>query len=184
MDDKERFNHAFETYCRFPSLLNGIELYHLTRKQLFESGARVELARLGPALAIFEVLLSRRDVKFRGLKLWTNQKFIQLLHWQMRRQYRTRPLWNDYYMCRFLLTGEREAAEEIHCRARHIQADTSPSAIDPNNPWSMIAFTAEWMASSQRSQHPEFDQVLKEIESTCANCLGPADGRTLYGSVC
>lgn len=179
MDDQERLNHAFETYCRYPSLLNGIELSRLAGKSVRNR----ELARLVPALAIFEVVLDRGHVMFRGPKMWAYKKLVKVLHWQLLRKYRDRPMWNDYFMCRFLLTQERDAAVEIHCRARHIKRPAEPDFA--TDPWAMVGFTAEWMAGSQRSQNQNFDEVLKEIELTCANCLGPGEGRTLYvGSLC
>lgn len=181
MDDQERLNHAFETYCQYPSLLNGIELSRLTGKSL--RGPKIELARVGPALAIFEVILDRGHVTFRGPRMWFYKNSVKLLHWHLLRKYRSRPMWNDYFMCRFLLTQEREAAVEIHCRARHIKRAEIPDQAD--TPWQVTGFTAEWMAGSQRSQNQNFDEALKEIESTCAHCLGPGEGRTEYvGSFC
>lgn len=165
---------AFQLYRLRPNAENGAAL----RNEMGRWLKTRELAAWGPALAVIEILFERNHAGLRGWRAWMNTAPIRFLRWVSETKLLDRPLWNDYWMTRWLLTQSRDCAIEIHCRARHILRQ--PVTPDENNPWSLVAFTAEWMASSQRVQEPKLDAQLREIEATCANCLGPAEGRTLY----
>jgi hypothetical protein len=160
---------ALETYRESPNLENGAVLRNHVAAYLMTE----KLSSIGPSLAILEVLASRGHSSVHAYRRVIHKVGIKILrHWF--EKYPSRPGWNDYFICRWILTENIEDAREIHYRARHIMPSNE---IDPKNDWSAVAFTANWMAESQRKQNPEFDQALQSAEETCSHCLGPAYGR-------
>jgi hypothetical protein len=153
--EQEKFQAAYDLYIDRPTQENGVIL----RRYVGDWIGTRDVAMLGPSLAIFEILLDRGHFGKTWWKHFLGKQTLKLLRHHLKDD---RPGWNDYFMCRWQLTRDNEAAKEIHRRAAHIQ----PASEE----WSMVAFTAKWMADSQRSQDPGFDVVMKHIEQTCELC--------------
>lgn len=116
----------------------------------------------GCALAGFGPTLAMLDVSSEAYKEGCT---VRLAQWVIRRALsEDRPGWNDYWMTRWLLTGDLLAVREIHRRAAHLDGAK----------WSMVAETAQWMVSSVRQSDREFDVAYREVEAACDLCGVPA----------
>jgi hypothetical protein len=164
---------ALELYRERPNLENGVAL----RKHVAAHLMTKQISAMGPALAILEILTSRGHSSIHAYSRVLHKIAVKIIR-RWFEKHPTRPGWNDYFMCRWILANDFEDAREIHYRARHIvNPDASVISFTPETPWNAVGFTANWMAESQRKENPQFDQALKFAEETCAHCHGPTWGR-------
>jgi hypothetical protein len=153
--EPQRFQAAFDLYIERPTQENGIVL-----RQFVGDWLRTrEIAMMGPSLAICEVLMERGHFSLKPWKTLFGKYTAKLLRHYLKAD---RPGWNDYWMTRWQLTRDNKAAVEIHRRVAHIATVSEE--------WSMVVFTAKWMADSQRSRDPGFDVVMRTVEATCELC--------------
>jgi hypothetical protein len=141
---------AWGLYKRNPCLETGGAVARTTSRWVLHEGK----PSFGPALATFDVLIERRHVHYPWL-LGFPALALRLL---LLKNY---PGWNDYYMVRWQLTGDRAALEEIHRRCQHVYDKAG---------WSAVWQTAQWMTSSYRKQDPQFDAAMQAVERECG-CL-------------
>jgi hypothetical protein len=145
------FEQAYELYRMNPTLENGRTLLRYVADWLSER----QLSSIGPSLAIIDVLNERGHFKKRLFARFVQRKVLPLILRCALTE--TRPGWNDYWMCRWELTKEPRAAEEIHRRVFHL--------IGPK--WEMVRLSANWMAGSQGRLNFEFAEAMKTANNLC-----------------
>jgi hypothetical protein len=148
---RSRAQKSLELYKTNPSRQTGGPLVRATLRWELEGGK----ASFGPAVAIFEVLTEKRQVR--------NPRMLALLSWALRLVLPASQVgWNDYHMLRWQMTGDRTELVQIHQRCQHIYGK--------GETWSAVWQTAQWMTDSYRKQDSRFDVAMKAVERECG-CL-------------
>jgi hypothetical protein len=153
-------SEAYELYRQRPTRENAGQLIDAVLVGCREG----HIATFCPTLAITEIIFERKHWK-PGRELLARVAIAFLRRWIKHYVKPERPGWNDYYMTRWQLAKEQSAAEEIHRRQKHIALPDMTGG-----PWQQVAWTANWMADSQRQQDPEFDAAMKIAEQSCPIC--------------
>jgi hypothetical protein len=160
--DRGRFNRNLARLRRAVGPLNQFARETLAQAQLF------------PLLAVLDGLKERgafepeafRSYRERRWWAWMRSAFGLMLMraWHtwlgehLRREYPDRPGWNDYYMMLWCMTGTREYALALYRRAVELPG---PGGTELDY---YRASSCRWMVASMRSQHPDFDRVMSELE--------------------
>jgi hypothetical protein len=141
-------HERYELYKSNPSRQTAGLLVRATLRWVVDSGK----ASFGPAVAIFEVLIEKRQVR--------NSRILALLSWALRLVLPANEVgWNDYHMLRWQMTGDRTELVQIHQRCQHIYSK--------GERWSAVWQTAQWMTDSYRKQDSRFDVAMKAVEREC-----------------
>jgi hypothetical protein len=140
---------------------------HASNLRQIVHGLRHDLSSIGPSLGILDGV-----AEMHPYPTWARSVLSVVGHWIIKKFVLTpdRPAWNDYWMCRWMVTGDPAAIDEIHRRALHYPQPGAAGSARDRGLAAAVMTTAQWMVRSVRQQNSDFDAAYHSAEVRCPIC--------------